>query len=117
MNASDPNAGDWWGAVILEPLRCIPGRLVNNLIFGDYAMDAKSITRAVRPTELRASDKASTTPPNFEAETTEVALGGRMHKVSAPKDLLEVIARGQQPVRRPCSLDCSRGQASTRIDL
>ena len=50
-------------------------------------MDAKSITRAVRPTELRASDKASTTPPNFEAETTEIALGARTHKVSAPKDL------------------------------
>jgi hypothetical protein len=56
-------------------------------------MEAKSITRPLRPTEVRASDKASTTPPNFEAETTEVALGARTHKVSAPKDLLEVIAR------------------------
>ena len=34
-----------------------------------------------------------TTPPNFEAETTEVALGARKRNVSAPKDLLQVIAR------------------------
>ena len=33
------------------------------------------------------------TPPNFEAETTEVALGARKRNVSAPKDLLQVIAR------------------------
>ena len=34
-----------------------------------------------------------TTLPNFEAETTKVALRARTHKVSAPKDLLELIAR------------------------
>ena len=33
------------------------------------------------------------TPPNFEPETTEVALGARTRNVSAPKDLLRVIAR------------------------
>jgi len=34
-----------------------------------------------------------TSPPNFEAKTTEVALGARTHNVSAPKELLQVIAR------------------------
>ena len=33
------------------------------------------------------------TPPNFEAETTEVALGAWTHNVSASRELLQVIAR------------------------
>ena len=33
------------------------------------------------------------TVPDFEPETTESAMGTRTHNVSAPKELLQVIAR------------------------
>ena len=50
-----------------------------------------SSPEAVRKTAMTL--QIGTTSPNFEAETTEVALGARTHNVSAPKELLQVIAR------------------------